>query len=378
MGGEVGKPMSEYDTNTNSSVHQHGEQTRNTINNNSSYSTENPENGRPPMRNTVDPPSMDMEDSLSRNSTDMNDKTSSYATNNSAGAPKGKTGKHSKGVEWGVVYYYRYNTGSRGANHFFNRHELKSFRDLAGILHRLGDVKNPNHHLIYQDEVIDSYLLQHSRHKNHKNLKNVSIEEEKGFPLLSENLNVSLEDYLYAVHDGKVFFCVELADDLDSLHPKNNSSISNINRNYYVEDLTFSMITEEMEEGILSDHEDNGMEEYVDIETMSDVDISEDDRSSATVSLEDSEDEIDVEDFLDERKEQHEKYKNEEKTGIMNLGKQYIHCFDENTHGGIFTPMSSPRNCNLSTDIKHRLSKIPSSEETVVEKYSNPQNTYEF
>ena len=138
------------------------------------------------------------------------------------------------------------------------------------------------------------------------------------------------------------------------------------------------MITEEMEEGILSDHEDNGMEEYVDIETMSDVDVSEDDRSSATVSLEDSEDEIDIEDFLDERKEQDEKYKNEEKTGIMNPGKEYIHCFDENTHGGIFTPMSSPRNCNLSTDMKHRLSKISSSEETVVEKYSIPQNTYEF
>lgn len=293
-------------------------------------------------------------------------------------------GKPSKGVEWGVVCYYRYNSGIRGSDHFFNRKELKSFRDLAGVLHKLGDVKNPNHHLIYMDNDVDRFLNLHVVGKNNRTLNASQLhqmegisnsEEEKSLPSFSSSLNGVHEDYLCTVYDGRLYFCVELVDDdfhSDSLQQKKNFHNQYKNSKKYQGDPTFDMIAEEMD-GILSDENDNnGIEEYIDIESMNNDDISEDNRSSDTVSLEDLEEEIDVEDCSDERKESHE----------IHIDLDFCGGEETDIHGEIFTPMSSPQNCTFHGDRKQGFPItepiFSSSEETVVEEYTDPKSINEI
>jgi hypothetical protein len=169
--------------------------------------------------------------------------------------------KTSKQVAWGVVYYYRYNGDGRNSDSFFNRNELKAFRDLAGILHKLGDVKNPNHHLILKDAEVDTFLLSISK-GSASTPTTTTTSTPTGTDTTGFNANsaCAIEKYLHVVQDGKVYFCVELADSSKNIahngveSQESNATFPELHESITTEEQYIDIHHNEMEE---EDH-DNG------------------------------------------------------------------------------------------------------------------------
>lgn len=313
--------------------------------------------------------------------------------------------KTSKQLAWGVVYYYRYNGDGRNSDSFFNRNELKAFRDLAGILHKLGDVKNPNHHLILKDAEVDTFLLSITKGSTSTSTctttTTTSTPTSTGTTGFNPNSACAIEKYLHVVQDGKVYFCVELAD----FHTHNEVESQESNATF--PELEESITTEEQ---YIDIHYDEMEEEDDDNGYMIDDECSTNSSVLSLEGIEEMENGIEFEEnslYETETKESEDakisphrqEYRVERGKGELQLmeslnGLLRENCqerrgdniivleskarknldFEEEDHQDRTTTISTPSSSPESQTMIPRIGvnpKFSSSEETIVPEYSN-------